>query len=253
MYKFGLKLWSTNTDYYFEEARRLYANGIFSYVELYVIPDTLDTIEKWKTLGIPVNLHCPHFLHGFNLADRKKEEFNRYVYDQVKQFADELNSEYIVFHSGVDGEIEETARQLKAFSDLRTVIENKPYKPRPEVNGLRCCGSTIEEIKYILAEVGCGFCLDIGHAVCSANSQKIDKWEYIKKFNELKPSLYHLTDMENEDSEYDSHVHIGKGQADIKRALSFIDSGYMVTVETEKNHERELGDFETDIDILCSR
>ncbi|MDR1361746.1 MAG: sugar phosphate isomerase/epimerase [Holosporaceae bacterium] len=249
MYRFGLKLWSTNTDYYFEEARRLYAKGVFFYVELYVIPNSLDTIEKWKTLNIPVNLHCPHFLHGFNLAERKKEEFNREIYDQVKQFADELNSEYIVFHGGIDGSIEETARQLKAFREPRALIENKPLKPRPEIGDGMCRGAIVEEIQYILAEVGCGFCLDIGHAICSANSQKLDMWKYIEEFNKLAPIVYHLTD-NFDDQEHDQHLHIGDGNFDVKRILSFIKKYSKITVETKKNNEQNLSDFEADVTEL---
>jgi endonuclease IV len=247
-HKFGLKLWSINTDYYFDEAQKLHANGVFSYVELYVIPDTVPTIEKWKTLGIPINLHCPHSLHGFNLAQKEKDVFNAGIYAQVKQFANELRSDYIVFHCGVDGDIEETARQLKNFHEPRAVVENKPYKPILEIDGLQCRGATIEEIKYVLDQAECcGFCLDVGHAICSANSQKLDRWTYLEKFNKLRPMVYHLTDLNGIEDEYDSHVHIGKGEIDIARALSFIDDGSMITVETEKSHERELGDFERDV------
>ncbi|MDR0677759.1 MAG: sugar phosphate isomerase/epimerase [Holosporaceae bacterium] len=249
-YEFGLKLWSTNTDHYFDEARRLYADGVFSYVELYVIPDTLDTIEKWETLDIPVNLHCPHFFHGFNLAKREKEKINRTIHEQVKQFADALNSEYIIFHCGVDGGIEESARQLKAFTEPRAIIENKPYRPVPGINGKMCRGATIEEIKYVLDEVKCGFCLDIGHTICSANSQKLDRWKYIEEFNKLKPKVYHLTDLENLGSEYDSHAHIGNGEVDISKVLLFITNESMITIETEKNNPQELADWKKDIRCL---
>jgi endonuclease IV len=251
MYKFGLKLWSTNTDYYFNEAQRLYADGVFSYVELFIIPNTLDTLGKWKTLGIPINIHCPHFLIGFNLAKLEKEEFNRDIYGQVKQFADELKSEYIIFHAGVDGDIEETVRQLKSFNEPRAVIENKPYKAIPnEMHGTFCRGATIDEIKYVLSEIGCGFCLDIGHAICSANSQKLDMWEYLSEFNKLNPKVYHLTDLSDINSEYDSHIHIGKGKVDIKKALSFVRKDSMITVETEKSFSKDLRDFKDDVKVL---
>ncbi len=68
MYKIGLKLWSRNTDYYYDEAIRLYNDGVYDYIELYVVPNMTDTIEKWKKLDIPFIVHCPHFAHGFNLA-----------------------------------------------------------------------------------------------------------------------------------------------------------------------------------------
>ena len=63
MHKLGLKLWSINTDYYYDEAIRLYNDGIFDYIELYVVPNSTETIDKWKKINIPFSLHAPHFLH----------------------------------------------------------------------------------------------------------------------------------------------------------------------------------------------
>ena len=56
-YKKGLKLWSINTDAYYNEAKRLYAEGVFDYIELYVVPNSLDTLAKWKELHYPLR-HC---------------------------------------------------------------------------------------------------------------------------------------------------------------------------------------------------
>ena len=61
MYKRGLKLWSINTDCYYEDAKKLYDNNIFDYIELYVVPDSLDTLSTWQKLNIPFIIHCPHF------------------------------------------------------------------------------------------------------------------------------------------------------------------------------------------------
>ena len=111
MYKLGLKLWSVNTDSYYDEAIRLYHDGVFDYIELYVVPNTLHTLEKWAKIAIPFIIHCPHFMHGFNLAKAEKKESNFAIYREVKQFADELRAKYIIFHGGMDGDIRETARQ----------------------------------------------------------------------------------------------------------------------------------------------
>ena len=118
-HKLGLKLWSVNTDYYYEEAKRLYKEGVFDYLELYIVPNTLDTLSKWKELEIPFIIHAPHFAHGSNLALKEKFKSNLEIYRQVKQFADELNSEYIIFHGGMEGDINETANQLASFNDKR--------------------------------------------------------------------------------------------------------------------------------------
>src|SRR5574341_320934 len=87
MFKFGLKLWSNNTNY-IKEAEHLYEQGIYQFIELYVLPgiNSMQT-SLWKNTNIPYIIHAPHFRDGLNLA--KKE--------------------------------------LKEINDLRILIENKPY------------------------------------------------------------------------------------------------------------------------------
>ena len=248
--KLGLKLWSTNTDYYFDEAKRLYEEGWFDYIELYVVPKSLNTLDKWKTLNIPFVLHAPHFTNGFNLAKREYEKTNFSIYQEVKQFADKLAVDYIVFHGGIDGEIEETARQLKNFNEPRALIENKPYKALPnKMKGEFCRGGTLQEIEFVMKETGCGFCLDVGHCFCSANSQNIDVWNYLKKFQILNPASYHFSD-NFIDATDDKHLHLGQRNYDFKRILDIINLEKNVAVETNKISKIDLDDFIEDVKWL---
>ncbi len=248
--KAGLKLWNINTDFYFEEAKRLYEEGWFDYIELYIVPNCIETVNKWKTLKIPYNIHFPHFAHSVNLAKREFNESNFNIYQEVKKFADELNATNIVIHGGIDGNIEETARQLKSFNDKRFLIENKPYKALPnKMNGEFCRGATIEEIEFVIKESGSGFCLDIGHAICAANSLKEDPYEYISKFQKLKPVCYHLSD-NFIDSEFDKHLHFGNGNYDFKKIFSLIDLTNNIAIETNKNSKTDLNDFIEDVKWL---
>lgn len=107
------------------------------------------------------------------------EKRNAEIYDQTKRFADELNAQYIIFHGGIDGTVEETARQLSAINDPRALIENKPFVALPNrMGGNFCRGATYDELKLIIDTAKCGFCLDVGHAVCSANSQSKDPYSF---------------------------------------------------------------------------
>ena len=251
--KLGLKLWSINTDCYYEEARRLFCAGWFDYVELYVVPGTLETLSRWAKLDIPFAIHAPHFAHGFNLAKTNKEEHNFKIYDEVKIFADELHVDHIIFHGGIDGGIRETARQLKNLNEPRALIENKPFKALPnKMGGEFCRGYNPEEIKYVKDETGCGFCLDFGHAVCAANSLKTNPYNYIETFLPLAPEIFHLTDIEDITGEYDSHPHLGDGQLDIKRILNRLDDNSKITIETVKNSMENLEDFVGDVKWLTS-
>lgn len=255
MYKFGLKLWSVNTDFYFKEAKRLYEMGVYDYIELYIVPGSLDALPKWQSLDVPFNLHCPHFAHGFNLADPSLETHNKKIFAEVREFADNLKAQYIVVHSGVDGDIKTTAKALKKLNESRAIIENKPLLPIPPKNNQKpkcfeCCGYSPEQISLVMKEANCGFCLDFGHGVCAANAQGIEPYSYIDEFMKLNPVVYHLTDIDDMSSPYDAHPHISKGKLDIKRLLRLIPQGKNITVETEKNSKENLNDFIEDIKCL---
>lgn len=252
MYRIGLKLWSCNTDYYYDEAIRLYNHKIYDYIELYVVPETIDTLQKWKKLNIPFIIHNAHFAHGFNLAKRDHEKRNREIYEQTIRFADSLNAKFIIFHGGIDGSIHETIRQLSAFNEPRALIENKPFVALPNKMGGRFCrGATIEEIGLIVKNVKCGFCLDIGHAVCSANSQRKEPYTFVNEILQLKPEMFHLSDILDMTSIYDAHPHLGAGNLDIaqlkKDAFS---ENAIISIETYKDFKENLNDFVHDCEYL---
>ena len=253
MYKIGLKLWSTNTDHYLHEAERLYAAGVFDYIELFVVPETVETLPEWQRLHeerqIPFIIHNAHSAVGFNLAEAECETRNIEIYGQSKRFADVLNAEYIIFHGGVDGTIEEVVRQLKNISEPRALLENKPYLPLPGPQNRKVCrGATFDEISFALSEVGCGFCLDIGHAVCAANSQGVEPYSYIERLVTLKPRMFHLSDVVDMASQYDAHPHLGTGALDINRLKTTVfPTDAMISVETVKDSKTSLADFEIDV------
>lgn len=248
--KLGLKLWSNNTDSYLIEAEKLYKDGIYNYIELYVVPDTVERINKWKKLDIPFTLHAPHFAHGVNLAKKEHEDVNFKIFDEVKQFSKELNAEYIVVHSGIDGRIEETVRQLKEIKLENMLIENKPYRALPnKMKGEFCRGATFEEIKFVIDEIKCGFCLDIGHSFCSANTINLNPYQYLTKFNMLKPTCYHISDNDI-NTEFDSHMHFGQGNYNFKKIFGIINTEKNIAIETNKNSKENLDDFVEDVKWL---
>ena len=249
MHKIGLKLWNINTDYYYDEAVKLYYNNIFDYIELYVVPGHLDLIDKWQRIGIPFDIHAPHFAHNMNLSKREYERDNFDKYVEVKEYADRLDASIIVFHGGINGDYKETARQIKKFNDKRILIENKPYQPLRMTEDNKCVGSKYEEIKFIMEESGCGFCLDIGHAICSANSQGIEPYSYIKKFVTLHPKRIHLSDIDTK-SIYDQHLNYGQGNLDFEKVLGLIHNDTSITIETIKNSKYDLQDYEKDSKFL---
>lgn len=248
MFRFGLKLWSNNKNYV-KEAVALYEKGIYQYIELYVLPDIDDIqVSVWKDLHVPYVIHAPHFRDGLNLANKELNENNLLLIKKTQKIADALKANKIIIHPGIAGDISETVRQLKEIKEMRALIENKPHYALDD--GLICNGATIEEIKFILDNTDAGFCLDIGHAFCAANANKIEPLEYLKQLLVLNPEMFHLTDGEK-DGIFDRHYHFGKGNYIIRGITDLLPKDAIITVETVKDSEDNLNDFIRDIEFLA--
>ncbi|MFH1461699.1 MAG: TIM barrel protein [bacterium] len=247
MYKLGLKLWSTNKNY-IKPALELYEKKIYDYIELFVVPNSYDEyINIWKSLDIPFIIHASHSAVGLNLANKEMLNQNLRLVSQAQMYADTLDSEFIIFHPGIDGDIGQTVFQLNKINDLRVLIENKPYYTIDKK--LICNGYSPQDIDFILENTGVGFCFDVGHAIYSANAQGIDWYGYLLKFNELDPKVYHLADGDI-NGVIDQHEHLGFGSFDLKKIINLFSNNLHITVETKKNYNDSLSDFELDVLFL---
>jgi len=252
MFKIGLKLWSVNENY-IRDAIRLYEQGYYQYLELLTVPGSFEKYAAlWKSLNIPYVIHAPHFHLGLNFAVRENFETNMRLVTETLKFADELNASMVIFHPGVNGDTNETIRQLKICKDQRMVIENKPHwgsKNRVLSKEFLCNGHSPEEIKAIMQETGLGFCFDIEHAVVAANALGIDRMEYVKSFLALKPTMYHITDGDWEGL-FDQHKHLGQGNIKFDQILNRYPADCMISIECVHDYQDRLDDFENDVRYL---
>ena len=248
--KLGLKLWSVNTDAYLREAVKLYARKVFAYLEIYFVPGSEVTAAEWRATGIPCIVHAPHSQHGVNLAAADHESYNRETFAAVRKFADALSALDVIAHGGALGSIAEIVRQLKLIGDPRILIENKPYLPIDRSN-VKLAGSTPEEIAEIIAGGDCGFCLDIGHMVASANAHAADWHDYFQTFLALNPKMFHLSDLQA-DSDIDQHLHFGDGSLPIREIVSRLPSDARLSIETKRDSSDNLDDFVRDAAFLCA-
>lgn len=253
--KYGLKIWSTNKEY-FTEISRLYEQKKFSYLELFSVPDSYDEMgPKWKTLiceqSIPTIIHAAHHTQGMNLAKKENALSNEKLATEAFRFADDSLATGVIFHPGCDGNEYETAYQISRFNDSRIIIENKP---RMGIDGItRCCGWKPEQISFILEKTDCRFCLDVSHAICAANSEKLDPYQLLGEFNQLRPTLYHLCDNEM-DTWKDLHKHIGEGEYNYHKIAETLQwdkqDAVNITLEVPKKYKDCLVDFLEDIEKL---
>lgn len=218
-----------------DEVLDLVRSGIYDFIQFVVFPDTyksLRSVVKEKFEGIETIIHAPFFMHGINLSDPNLLNSNLQKLSDSQRFADDLKSNTIVLHPAIgDGEcfLEETVRQMKILNDSRIAVENLPYHPRPKH---KMHGTTPLQIKMIMDEVGCNFCFDIAHAICAINSFKLDTWSTLAEFNKLKPTIYHLSDGDN-DVTVDYHQHLGEGNYDLPKIFSLF-SNSKIVLETRR-------------------
>lgn len=245
MINLGLKIGSKDIQYT-EEILDFYNKGIFQYIELFTLSGTYDdTISYWKQFNIPFGIHAPHSAAGLNLACVANRKNNKSKIVEAIKFADTLNAKYIIFHSGVNGMPEEVVNQLEPFADERFLIENKPILGFDGIT--KCVGCTYKEIQLIIDGIGknCGFCLDFGHAICSANTLNRNSFDFINELFKLGPRVFHLTDGDYK-SELDSHLHYGKGSFPLKELLTLVPDGGMVTNEAKRENIKSLAEFYQD-------
>lgn len=250
MLKIGLKLWSTNLNY-IPDTREIFARKKFDYIELFIVPGSLNTISWWKNLNIPYILHAPHSFVGFNTADSSRRNANLDLVREVNVFFDVLQAELVIFHPGVNGDLQESILQFRFFGERfpemyqKVVIENKPQVGLREE---RCIGASPEEMRLILSGTKRGFCLDFGHAICYSLAAGKELKDVLLKFQAMKPVMYHLCD--GFFSVKDNHEHIGKGEFDLPYLISFIDHDKRITLEVKKEYPDSLDDFVEDVQRL---
>lgn len=239
MRKFGVKLWSKdfvkNPDFA-KQSIAAVKDGYFDYVELFAIPKTYDdlhTVIGDDLQGVPVIIHAPHSVFGVDTGNPERFEQNQIDLDSSFRFADLLKSEIIILHPGFDEDeaaLSESINQFRKLNDKRLAVENMPAYCSS--TGRTLHGSSPEQIKRIVEESGCRFCLDFSHAVCAANHYGRDRIEDLKAYRQFNPCMYHMCDGDW-NSDKDEHRHYGEGNYPLETLLNdYTDSETFITMET---------------------
>jgi deoxyribonuclease-4 len=191
-------------------------------------------------------------MHGFCLSLPEKTETNRVLFEEAVAYYNRLDAEYIILHPGVFGTAEETVRQLQKLlkdnyikENSRILIENKP---RITLTSDVCIGANPKELAFIKNECGLGFVLDIPHAIKYAIGVNQDWNKVLEEFMLLSPKVLHVSDAFLS-HEKDEHLHIGDGEFDFKKIFS-ICQAENITIETNKDSNVSLSDFEKDVLLL---
>ena len=250
MPKIGLKLWSTNL-HYLPEVRDLFCRKVFDYIELFIVPGSGETIHDWQGLRIPYVLHAPHTGAGLNPSIPSLREHNLELVRQVNDFFTALSPTWVIFHPGADGTRQEAILQFRSFGDRyplmykKAVIENKP---RCGLHDQRCVGDSPDEILKLCKGTSLGFCFDIPHAIYYAYAADLEWEKETKEFLSLAPVIFHICD--GYYTKKDTHAHFGNGELDLHKIFAMLPSDCLVTIETPKDSNSDLRDFEKDVEVF---
>ena len=236
--KFGLKLWSINTDL-IDQAVHLIDENVFDYIELMVIPDS--EIKPFL-IDVPYIIHIPHEKFGVNIGNPNAKEYTLQMINESITWADQLNAKYLILHAG-HGSMQHATALLCKVSDSRLLIENMP---KVGLDGEAMIGYSPAQIKELIGDGDMGLCLDFGHAVKAAVSLGVDYKEYVQGFMGLEPKVFHVSDG-TLSQERDEHLGIGEGEYDFEFLIGCVEenNSKMVTMETPRVVQESLdGDIE---------
>ena len=230
----GLKIFTTNNTS-FKKLREFYENKIIDYVELYIVPGEYDKASLSVLKGIPIIFHAPNLRHEFNLRDKNKV-FHESL-KTIKKVSAFFGEKRIIFHPGIEkdkGDITEIINNIRKIrKDFDLILENVPKEP--SISNKKLIAAKYEEFKHVIEETGTKFCLDIGHAIYSANYYHEDPIEYIKKYVQLGPYMFHLSDG-NFVGLKDIHKSFFEGNFPIKEIIKILPKNARITLETPKSN-----------------
>ncbi|MGD9778285.1 sugar phosphate isomerase/epimerase family protein [Methanomethylovorans sp.] len=225
--RFGLKLWSTNSDT-LPEAEQLINQDVFHYIELTPVPET--DISPFLAYDLPYTIHITTERHGMNIANKNNHDFSLGIIYDCIEWANELDAKYMVLHPGF-GEIEHAIDLLNILDDERILIENMP---KTGMNNEVMVGYLPEQIEKLMNNKF-GFCFDLNHAIKAAIGLGTEYKAFIDSFQTLSPFYYHISDGDL-NVEIDQHLNIGEGEYDLKYLMKSLNAGsktYM-TIETPR-------------------
>lgn len=244
--KFGLKLWSTDTEM-IDQAIRLINEKLFDYIELFVIPDT--QISPF-IIDVPYVIHIPHEKFGVNIGDASRKKYNLQKINESIIWADKLNVKYLILHAG-HGSMEQAIDLLRKVEDDRLLIENMP---KVGLNDESMIGYSPTQIEELIRDTDRGLCLDLNHAAKAAVSMGEDYREYVRDFLVFEPKMFHISDGKL-DNEKDEHLNIGEGDYDFEFLIrcTKMNNPTYITLETPRLNQKTLEEDIRNINMLKRR
>jgi deoxyribonuclease IV len=132
--------------------------------------------NKAKELDISLSIHAPYYIN-LNSIDKQKIFMSKKRILNCCEIGHHLGAKNIIFHSGfyMGLDKEQTFQNIKKqIIELKETIKenNWDIKLCPEIMGKKNVFGSIDEIKRLVEETNCSFCIDFAHILARYNSHK---------------------------------------------------------------------------------
>ncbi|MFA6888352.1 MAG: TIM barrel protein [Candidatus Woesearchaeota archaeon] len=185
----------------------------------------------------PIIIHMEHDSFGINFANPNKKQKNIKAVQWAVRLANKFHAKKIIIHTGhIEHNkctIQEIIRQLRPIWDSRMIFENLIYIGHKQY----MYNYNAKQLKYLTNLFKTGICLDISHAVITAEELKQKPETILKELCTLPIYHIHVCDGFLEIPE-DKHLHIGEGNFPLKQYLKLLPKNIDVTLETGKNPKK---------------
>ncbi|MBX4195963.1 TIM barrel protein [Candidatus Pacearchaeota archaeon] len=141
--------------------------------------------KKAKELDIALSIHAPYYVN-LNSSEKAKREATKKRILDCCLIGEKLGATHVVFHPGYYGDDREKAYHTikEGIIELLQEIKKKGWKIKiaAETMGKVNVFGSLEEIRRLVDDTGCSFCIDFAHLL--ARDKKVDYQKVITMFPE---------------------------------------------------------------------
>ncbi|MEK6906704.1 MAG: TIM barrel protein [Nanoarchaeota archaeon] len=186
-----------------------------------------------RKYGIKLSIHAPYWIN-LNSSEEKKIEQSKQRILKCCEIGTYLGAYRVVFHPGYYGKKtkEETyERIMKEILNMQKTIKEKKYTPElaPETTGKLNVFGSIDEIKKLVEETQCSFCIDFAHILARYKDYNFE--EVFKKFSKEKNFHVHFSGIEY--GEKGEKNHKRTPEKEIKKLISNMPKNKEVVIINE--------------------
>ena len=152
--------------------------------------------ECAERLGIKLSIHAQYWVN-LNSAEKEKVEASKKRILDCLSVGEKLGCYCVVIHPGYYGKMtkEESFENIKkVVLELMEEIRKNKWKVKLclETMGKVNVFGSVDDIKNLVKETGCGFCLDFAHLKARSNGKMLYK-QMVREFSEFKEWHCHFS------------------------------------------------------------